>query len=154
MTKIKEKIIQAGLKEAQKAFLEDEVPVGAIVFNTQTEEIIAKAHNKIVQSKDATAHAERLAISKACKKLKTDKLTGYSLFSTLEPCIMCSGAIALSRLDKVYYGASDVKTGAIEQGAKVFTHPQTHHKPKQIENLNISACGQILTDFFKTKRKS
>lgn len=154
MTEIKEKIIQVAFAEAQKAFTEDEVPVGAVVFNTQTGEIIAKAHNKIVQHKDATAHAERLAISKACNKLKTDKLTGYSLFATLEPCVMCAGAIALSRLDAVYYGAVDPKTGGIEQGAKVFTHPQTHHKPKHIENLKIPSCGQILTDFFKGKRKS
>ena len=153
MDKIKEKIITTGLKEARKAFQENEVPVGAVIFDTQTGTVIATAHNKIVATKDATAHAERLAISKACKKLQTDKLTGYSLFATLEPCTMCAGALALARLDAVYYGAADPKTGGIEQGATVFAHPQTHHKPQHIENLHISSCGTILTDFFKAKRQ-
>ena len=77
---------------------------------------------------------------------------GYSIFITLEPCVMCAGAIAWARLDGLYYGASDPKTGAIEQGAKVFSHSQTHHKLK-IEKWANLECGALMTQFFKGKRK-
>ena len=79
-------------------------------------------------------------------------LGGYSIFITLEPCVMCAGAIAWARLDGLYYGASDPKTGAIEQGAKVFSHSQTHHKLK-IEKWANLECGALMTQFFKGKRK-
>ena len=149
--KEREKIITTAFQEAQKAFQEQEVPVGAVVFHSHTGQIIAKAHNKTEQMKSPLKHAEMLVIEKALKKVSDKFLSGYSIFVTLEPCAMCAGAIAWARLDVLYYGTSDPKTGAVEQGAKVFSHPQTHHKIK-IKNWNQPQCGQIMTQFFKGKR--
>ena len=149
--KEREKIIRAAFRQAQTAFQAQEVPVGTVIFHSKTGQIIARAYNKTEQKKSPLNHAEILAIQKALQKIQDKFLTGYSMFVTLEPCVMCAGAIAWARLDALYYGASDPKTGAIEQGAKVFTHPQTHHKIK-IEKWNIPECGQIMTDFFKEKR--
>lgn len=133
---------------AQKA---DEVPVGAVIFNTQTGEILSKAHNQTEKEKNVLAHAEMLAIRKATKKLNRKFLDGYSMFVTLEPCCMCAGAIAWARLDGLYYGATDPKTGAVRQGAKVFTRPQTHHKIK-VQFKNTPVCAQVIRDFFQKKR--
>ena len=150
--KEREKIILTALKQAKKAFVKDEVPVGAVVFNSVTGQIVSFAHNLTETKKSPLNHAEILAIQKALKKVNDKFLNGYSIFVTLEPCVMCAGAIAWTRLDALYYGAKDPKTGAIEQGAKVFTHPQTHHKIKT-EYWDNSSCGQLMTDFFKGKRK-
>lgn len=137
---------------AKKAFLADEVPVGAVVFHSQTGEIIATACNQTEKTSNPAAHAELIAIQKACRKLKVKRLTGYSLFVTLEPCAMCAGAVSWARLDHLYYGAYDLKTGAVNQGACVFTHSQTHHKPAITGGIEADACAKLLTDFFKQKR--
>ncbi len=147
-------IFEAAFKQAQQAFEADEVPVGAVIFNTETDEIIATAHNQTETDKDPLAHAELLAIRKACKQLGIKRLNGYSLFVTLEPCTMCAGAIAWARLDALYYGASDPKTGGIEQGSQVFRHPQTHHKIQVIKGIKADDCGSLMTCFFKQKRLS
>ena len=147
----REKIIKTAIQMAKNAQKADEVPVGAVIFNTQTGEILTKARNQTEKNKDVMAHAEMLAIRKAYKKLDRKFLDGYSMFVTLEPCCMCAGAIAWARLDAIYYGAGDPKTGAVRQGAKVFTRPQTHHKIKShLENIAI--CGHIMHDFFHNKR--
>ena len=151
--KEREKIKLLAFKMAQKAFCLDEVPVGAVIFNSKTGEIIAKAHNKTEQKKDVVAHAEMLAIHQASHKLGRKFLDGFSMYVTLEPCVMCAGAISWARLDAVYYGAADPKTGAVRQGAKVFTHPQTHHKPKN-RLILTPECGEIMSHFFKEKRLS
>ena len=150
--KQRKKIILAAINEAHKAFETDEVPVGAVVFNTQTGEIIAKAHNLVEKQKNPLQHAEMQVIEKALKKINDKFFGGYSIFITLEPCVMCAGAIAWARLDGLYYGASDPKTGAVEQGAKVFSHSQTHHKLK-IEKWANLECGALMTQFFKRKRQ-
>jgi len=150
--KERKKIIITALTEAHKAFDLDEVPVGAVVFNTKTGEIIAKAHNLVEKQKNPLKHAEIQVIEKAFKKIDDKFLGGYSIFVTLEPCVMCAGAIAWARLDGLYYGASDPKTGAVEQGAKVFSHSQTHHKLK-IEKWKNLECGALMTQFFKRKRQ-
>ena len=149
--KEREKIIKIAFNQAQKAYREQEIPVGTVVFNSKTGEIIAKAHNKSEQKHSPLNHAEILVIQQALKKIQDKFLKGYSIFVTLEPCVMCAGAIAWARLDALYYGASDPKTGAIEQGAKVFSHSQTHHKIK-IEKWNTPKCGEIMTNFFNEKR--
>ena len=151
MIKKESKIIKKALLCAQKAFGADEVPVGAVIFNTQTGDILATAYNQTETKKDVLAHAEMLVVRKACKKLNRKFLDGYSMFVTLEPCTMCAAAIAWARLDAIYYGATDPKTGGIRQGAKVFTRPQTHHKIKN-QLKSIPECGQIMHDFFQKKR--
>ena len=150
--KERKKIILSALQEAHKAFQNDEVPVGAVIFQSNTGKIIAKAHNLVEKQQNPLAHAEIQVIKKALKKIDDKFLENYSLFVTFEPCVMCAGAIAWARLDGLYYGASDPKTGAIEQGAKVFSHPQTHHKLK-IEKWPNIECGSLMTQFFKRKRQ-
>ena len=147
-----EDIFKTAFNLAQQAFQEDEVPVGAVIFDTKTLEIISCAYNQTEQEINPLSPAEIRAIQEACQKLKTKRLTGYSLFVTLEPCTMCAGAIAWARLDHLYFGAYDPKTGAVEQGPKVFTHPQTHHKIQITGGIHAKECGQLLSDFFKAKR--
>ena len=151
--KEREKIKKVAFQMAEKAFRADEVPVGAVIFNSETGEIIAKAYNKTEQKKDVLTHAEMLAIHMASKKLRHKFLDGYSMYVTLEHCVMCACAIRWARLDALYYGAADPKTGALRQGAKVFQRPQTHHKPKT-QLISYPECGKIMSRFFKTKRLS
>lgn len=146
-------ILKTAYDLARQAFQNDEVPVGAVVYHSETGEILSTAYNQTEKLKDSLAHAEILAIQKGLKKLNQKRLNGYSLFVTLEPCVMCAGAISLARLDAVYFGAFDKKTGAICQGAQVYIHSQTHHKPIVEGGFDEQKNGQILTDFFKQKRK-
>ena len=149
--KEREKIKKVTFQMAQRAFRADEVPVVAVIFNSETGEIIAKAHNQTEQKKDVLAHAEMLSIRQASRKLGRKFLDGYSMYVTLEPCVMCAGAISWARLDAIYYGASDPKTGTLRQGAKVFMRSQTHHKPKS-KLAPCPECGEIMSQFFRQKR--
>ena len=145
-----EKIIQTALDQAKKAFDLEETPVGAVIFNTQTKEILCATHNLTEKENDATAHAEILAIRKAGKLLKNTNLSGYSIFSTLEPCAMCACAISWAKLDSVYFGAYDTKSGGIENGVQMYAH--THHKPEVIGGLHEVECLSLVSDFFKNLR--
>ena len=147
-----EMIFKRAYALAKKAFKADEVPVGAVIFDTKTREIIAAARNQTERLKSPLAHAEMICIRRALKKTGKKRLVGYSLFVTLEPCAMCAGAIAAVRLDNLYFGAYDKKSGAVCQGAQVFTHPQTHHKIKVIGGICDTECGNLMTAFFKSKR--
>lgn len=133
------------LQEAQLAFEEGEVPVGAIVVCNNR--IIAKAHNQTERLTDVTAHAEILAITSAAEYLGSKYLNDCTLYVTLEPCIMCAGALAWSQIDRIVYGASDDKKGFMRFG-KTILHPKT-----KIEfGIMIEECGSILKSFFKNKR--
>lgn len=145
-------IVDLALQKAKEAFDADEIPVGAVIFKTDTFEVVAAAHNETIQKSDPLAHAEIVAIRQACQILNVKQLVGYSIFTTLEPCVMCAGAIGWARLDIVYFGASDPKTGAVDQGAQVFIHPQTHHKPMVVRGIRADECGSLMTQFFKAKR--
>lgn len=145
-------IIALGLNQATAAFEADEIPVGAVIFNSETFEIIAAAHNETVARRNPLAHAEMIVMQKAFEKTGAKLLGGYSIFVTLEPCAMCAGAISWARLDHLYYGAADVKTGAVNQGAEVFKHPQTHHKPLIQNDIHAEECGALMSVFFKNKR--
>ncbi len=147
-----ETIFTTAFNLAQEAFAADEVPVGAVIFKTETGEIVASARNRTEELKSPLAHAEILAIDAATQQLGQKRLTGYSLFVTLEPCTMCAGAIAWARLDNLYFGAFDPKTGAVHQGPQVFTHPQTHHKITIEGGIHATECGDLLTRFFQAKR--
>ena len=146
-----EKIIQTALDQAQKAFDLGETPVGAVIFDSENKKILCSAHNLTEKENDATAHAEILAIREAGKLLKNTNLSGYSIFSTLEPCAMCACAISWAKLDCVYFGAYDTKSGGIEHGAQMYTH--THHKPEVVGGLHEKECARLVSDFFKEKRK-
>ncbi len=146
-------ILKTAFKEAQIAFEQDEVPVGAVLFHSETKQIIAAHHNQTEQQKNPLAHAEILVIREASKKLGLKRLPGYSVFVTLEPCAMCAGALSLARVDAVYFGAFDPKSGAVCQGCQTFEHPQTHHKPFCQGGFEEKKCADLLKKFFKQKRE-
>lgn len=138
------------LKEAQKAFDMDEVPVGAVIVKDGS--IIARAHNTREMSQDATAHAEILAIRKACEAVGSWRLIGCSLYVTLEPCPMCAGAIILARLDRVVFGAWDPKAGAAGSVVNLFEVERFNHHPEVISGVLAEECGALLKEFFRQKR--
>ncbi|XP_022778801.1 uncharacterized protein LOC111320395 [Stylophora pistillata] len=129
-----------------------EVPVGAVL--TYKGEILAKAHNEIIQNNDPTAHAELLVLRRAAEKLETPRLVGANLYVTLEPCPMCAQAIAFARIEKVFFGAYDPKGGGIDHGPKIFEQPTCHHDIQVIGGLLEKECGRILKDFFQKRREN
>ena len=143
-------IMAAALKEAQKAFDLKEIPVGAVIFETKTGRIVARAHNQTLTQQDVTAHAEIRALQKACKKLKTTHLQGYGCCATLEPCAMCAQALSWAEVDCVLFGAYDPKSGGVEHNARVLTF--AHHKPEVIGGLEERKCQDLLVHFFKELR--
>lgn len=143
------KYMKAALKEAQKAYEIDEVPIGAVIVKDG--KIIARAHNLRESKQLSTAHAEILAIEKACKKMKTWRLENCDLYVTLEPCPMCAGAILQSRIRKVYFGACDPKGGSVISCMKMYESKGYNHYPAY-ENIETEECSYILKDFFRKKR--
>jgi tRNA(adenine34) deaminase len=138
------------IKLATKA--PNEVPVGAIVsIGTK---IIATAHNQVEKTQNPTAHAEFLALTAAAQARGSKYLENCTLTVTLEPCAFCAGAIAAFRVQKLIFGAYDPKSGAIEHGPRVFSHPTTHHQPEIIGGVQETACRELLENFFKTKRNA
>jgi tRNA(adenine34) deaminase len=135
--------MDAALAEAEAAGLRGEVPVGAVVVSPRGD-VVARAGNRTRELNDPTAHAEMLAIRAACAAVGSERLGGHALYVTLEPCAMCAGAIAAARLEKVYYGASDPKSGGVAQGARVFAHPQCHHAPEVYDGIAAEASEQML----------
>ncbi|MBO7556847.1 MAG: nucleoside deaminase [Alphaproteobacteria bacterium] len=144
--------MQIALKEAQKAFENDEVPVGAVVVDPKSGKIVAKAGNKGEHGESAMAHAEILVMNKACKKLKQNRLWDLDLYVTLEPCTMCAAAISMMRLRKVCFGAVDEKGGAIVSGVNFFESRTCHHKPVVESGILQEECSKILKMFFHNKR--
>lgn len=117
------------LEEARAAGARGEVPVGAVVVSPRGQ-IVARAGNRTRELSDPTAHAEILAMRSACADQSSERLVGHDLYVTLEPCAMCAAAMAAARIARVYYGASDPKSGGVAHGARVFSHPQAHHVPE------------------------
>ena len=143
--------MELALEEARAAGARGEVPVGAVVLSPSGE-VIARAGNRTRTDNDPTAHAEVLAIRAACTHLGAERLTGCALYVTLEPCPMCAGAIAAARIERLYYAASDPKSGGVEQGARVFAHPQCHHAPQVFDGISEAPAAKLLRDFFAAKR--
>jgi len=139
------------LVEAKAAAGRGEVPVGAILVDGQGV-ILAKAGNRTRELNDPTAHAEMLVMREACQILGQERLTGCALYVTLEPCAMCAGAIVAARVARLYYGASDPKSGGVAHGARVFSHPQCHHAPEVYDGIGEEASTQLLKAFFATRR--
>ena len=140
------------LIEAEKAYLNDEVPVGALIICDKTHDIIARAHNVMHHGNDPTGHAEILAIRQATQQIKTSHLRGYSLIVTLEPCAMCAAAASHARLDRVIFGAYDLKSGGIENGVRAYSHASLHHKPDVIGGILESDCATLMKKYFQQKR--
>ena len=115
--------------------------------------ILAAAGNRTLELHDPSAHAEMLAIRAACAALGSERLPGTTLHVTLEPCPMCASAIAQARIATLVYGASDPKSGGIEQGPRIFAHPQTHHVPQVIAGIGETEAAALLKDFFQRRRR-
>ncbi len=143
--------MDAALQQAKAAAKRGEVPVGAVIIAPDGE-IIAKTGNRTRELNDPTAHAEILAIRAACAALGSERLTGHDLYVTLEPCPMCAMAISAARIRRLYFGASDLKSGGVNQGPRIFTHPQAHHVPEIYDGIAADESEALLKDFFKSRR--
>lgn len=128
-----------------------EVPVGAVIVGPDGA-VLAAAGNRTREDSDPTAHAEMLAIRAACCALGSERLTGCDLYVTLEPCPMCAAAISFARVRRLYYGASDPKSGGIEQGARIFSQPTCHHAPEVYAGVGEVEASQLLRSFFAARR--
>ena len=141
----------SALIEARKAAEAGEVPVGAVLVDPRGE-IVARAGNRTRRDCDPTAHAEILVIRAAAAALGQERLGGYTLYVTLEPCAMCAGALAHARISRVVYGAADPKSGGTDHAARVFSHAQSHHRPEVIGGISEDDCAALLQNFFAQKR--
>ena len=142
--------MDVALEEAKAAALRGEVPVGAVVVFAGV--VVARAGNRTRELCDPTAHAEVLAIRAACAALGSERLIGHDLYVTLEPCPMCAAALSAARIARLYYGASDPKSGGVAHGARVFSHAQCHHVPEVYDAISAAACEGLLKDFFADRR--
>lgn len=142
--------MDTALALARTALTMGEVPVGAVVVQSGT--IIGRGHNRTRIDHDPTAHAEIVAIREATRLLGNDRLDDCDLWVTLEPCTMCAGAIAHTRIRRLYYGAVDAKGGAVESGVRFFDSPTCHHKPDLYAGLDEDMAATLLVDFFRTRR--
>jgi len=142
--------MDVALTEARAAAARGEVPVGAVIAGPDG--IIAQAGNRTRELNDPTAHAEIAAIRAACAVLGQERLTDYDLYVTLEPCPMCAAAISNARIARLYYGASDPKSGGIAQGPRVFSHPQCHHTPQVYDGIAATESETLLREFFAQRR--
>lgn len=143
-------MMEAALDLARLAADAGEVPVGAVVVKDG--QIIGRGGNRPIAGHDPTAHAEIVALREAAAALGTDRLTGCDLWVTLEPCAMCAGAIAHSRIARLYYGASDPKGGAVEHGPRLFEQQTVHHKPEVYGGISETECADLLRTFFRNRR--
>ncbi len=142
--------MRMALAEAQAAFAENEVPVGAII--TRDDQVLASAHNLRDTLRDPTAHAEMIAITQAAESLGSWRLEGCTLYVTLEPCPMCAGAILQARIRTVVYGAPDPKAGAVHSLFQLLADPRLNHRCEIISGVLADPCGAILTRFFQQQR--
>lgn len=144
--------MQAALEQAQSAFDRDEVPIGAVIVNRETDEIVARASNRTRELADPSAHAEILAIRDACHSTGAQRIPDMDLYVTLEPCPMCAAAISYARIHSVIIGADDPKSGGVLHGPELYKHSVMHHKPCVEHGLHADASAALLKTFFKSKR--
>lgn len=140
------------LDEARAAGARGETPVGALIHDPKSDTVLARDGNRVREQHDPTAHAECLVIRAACAALQNERLTGLDLYVTLEPCPICAAAIAAARIGRVYYGASDPKSGGVEHGPRIFSHPQSHHRPEVYSGIGEADAADLLRSFFAERR--
>ena len=151
MTKFDEMFMQEAIRQAQKAAEKDEVPIGAVVVHEN--KIIARAYNQVEMLKDPTAHAEMIALTSATSYLSSKWLQECTLYVTIEPCSMCTGALVLARLGRVCFGAEDPKTGACGSVVNIANHKGLNHHLSIQGGILAAQCAGLLSEFFKKKRK-
>jgi tRNA(adenine34) deaminase len=139
------------MEEAQAAAVRGEVPVGACVVASDGS-VLARAGNRTLELKDATAHAEMLVLREAAKTLDSERLIDCDLYVTLEPCAMCAGAISHARIRRVYFAAADPKMGAVEHGPRFFSQATCHHAPEVYGGIGEVQAAELLREFFKLRR--
>lgn len=149
---IHEKYMKEALKEAKKAYEIDEVPIGCVIVKDG--KIIARGHNLREKTNDTTAHAEIVAIRKATKKLKSWRLENCDIYVTIEPCSMCAGAIMWSKIKHVYFGAKDIKGGALGSSFNLFEVPNINHRPQVSGGILEEEAASLMKNFFKLKREN
>ena len=151
MYEIDKKFMLEAIKEAEKSASLDEVPVGAVIV--QDNKIIARGHNLREKTHDPTSHAEIVAIRKACKKLKSWRLEGCTIYVTIEPCAMCAGTLLWTRIDRIVFGANDPKGGAMGSSFELFEVKNINHHPKITRGVLDERCASLISNFFKKKRE-
>ena len=144
--------MEIALEEARAAAARGEVPVGAVLVDGESGEVLARAGNRTEADSDPTAHAELLAIREAARRLGMKRLTGCDLYVTLEPCAMCAAAISFARIRRLYYGAADPKGGGVEHGARLFAQSTCHHRPEVYSGIAEADSAALLRDFFRARR--
>ncbi len=142
--------MEAALRLARAAAVLEEVPVGAVVIREGVH--LAEAHNEMVRRKDPTAHAELLAIRSALAAVGDDRLTGATLYVTLEPCAQCAGSIVLAKVDRVVFGAWDQRAGMVGSVMDVLRHPRLNHRPEVLGGILAEECADLLRGFFHARR--
>ena len=142
--------MRAALREAEKAYDLNEVPIGCVIV--REEKIIARGHNLTEQLKDATAHAEMMAITAASAALESRYLTDVTLYVTLEPCSMCAGGIVLARIPRLVFGAYDPKGGGVDHGPMIFAQSTCHHRPEVVGGIDAARAELLLKGFFGERR--
>lgn len=142
--------MEAALEQARRAASTGEVPVGAVVSREGA--VVAAAHNEVERRHDPTAHAELLAIQRALQALETDRLTDCTLYVTLEPCAQCTGAIVLSKVGRLVFGAYDEKAGMCGSLGDLARHPRLNHRVEVTGGIEAGACGALLQAFFEARR--
>ena len=145
-----QKFMKAAIKEAQKALAIDEVPIGAVIVVDG--KIIARAHNAMEKTKLATAHAEILCLNKASKKFKSWRIENAEMYVTVEPCAMCAGAIVNARINKVYFGAFEHKSGCAVSKYPILTDAGLNHTTEFLGGIEEEVCANLLKNYFKGKR--
>jgi len=145
-----ERWMMRALDLASQASNAGDVPIGAVVV--RRDEVVTEAHNRRIIDGDPTAHAELLAIREAARALGDWRLTGCTMFVTLEPCCMCAGAIVLARMDRLVYGATDAKAGAVDTLYRICCDQRLNHQVEVVGGVLAESCGKILTDFFALQR--
>ncbi len=143
--------MKIALKQARLAAERGEVPVGAVIVSPGGQ-VVAEAGNQTRELNDPTAHAEILALRIACAQAASERLPDHDLYVTLEPCAMCAAALSAARIRRIYFGAEDPKSGGVAHGARVFTHPQTHHKPEVYDGISADECETLMREFFEARR--
>lgn len=146
--------MNVALAEAEAAAARGEVPIGAVLVGPNPGEMLASAGNATIADHDPTAHAEMIVIRAAAKRLGNERLSGSTLYVTLEPCAMCAAAVSFARVKRLVYAAADPKGGAVESGAKFFEQPTCHHRPEvaRLAGDREAAASALLRDFFRTRR--
>ena len=139
------------LAEARAAAARGEVPIGAALVQATTGKVIARAGNRVEETRDATQHAEMLVL-RAAAGLMDFRASECDLYVTLEPCAMCAAAISLARVRRLYFGAYDPKGGGVEHGPRLFAQPTIHHRPEMFGGIDEAECAHLLTAFFKERR--